>query len=137
LITCNNCRNKLADKSLFCNMCGIKIKNTCKNCGNELPDGSLFCNMCGNKKSNYEEKTTQTILTNSQNKNNIFLLVFGLMLLVVVISSIVFTVSENKSMYTSQGFHLLRIYPMVTYLLKIGMPISFDGKSKVIRLMDN
>ncbi|WP_240421943.1 zinc ribbon domain-containing protein [Paenibacillus periandrae] len=112
MITCRNCHNKLPSESLFCNICGRKIKITCRNCGNELPDGSLFCNMCGNKKTSIEDVSpVKTIQTTSKSKNIAITIVALLILAIYMVNFFITRENEIQQIKAAQDKQAAEKYP--------------------------
>jgi len=49
LLKCKSCKRQNKPTSLYCQYCGVKLKNVCDNCNKEIDLNALFCNFCGNK----------------------------------------------------------------------------------------
>lgn len=55
-VFCNNCGEKLPQKSMQPDNQGIQSGKICKNCGQIIPEGHLFCTNCGAKVETEDEK---------------------------------------------------------------------------------
>lgn len=93
---CPNCNNEVGDNTMFCNNCGIPLKDAiesqkgvkkkfCVECGSELIENSNICPQCGCI-INVDNKKSKKFLKKKIGKKGIILLMVATLAAVIIIS---------------------------------------------------